>query len=241
MIDPAEKSTEVPPLAEPASGRAEVAPDIFLDGRLGLFHVNEGWLAVSDIHFGYEVSRRAAGGLWPLWGMQSIEARLKELVRDLAPKTLIFTGDIVDSAAAPDEALSWLSRVAELGPDVVLIEGNHDRGRIRRHFDLVPFFRSGSFFFHHGHEYYFEEESQGEPGLVEIAGHRHPSIRFSDGTGTSLRLPTLAMESLPHHSRWILPAFSPWAGGSAYQPSEHCSKFRQWACGQSRVFELYHS
>jgi len=128
MIDPAEKSTEVPPLAEPASGRAEVAPGVFLDGRLGLFHENEGWLAVSDIHFGYEVSRRAAGGLWPLWGMQTIE----ELVRDLAPKTLILTGDIVDSAAAPNEALSWLSRVAALGPDVVLIEGNHDRGRIRQ-------------------------------------------------------------------------------------------------------------
>ena len=240
MIDPAEKSTEVPPAAEPASGRAEVAPGVFLDSRLGLYHQHEGWLAISDVHFGYEMSRRAAGGLWPLWGMETIEERLNQLVCDLSPDTLILTGDVVDSAAAPEEAIAWLSRLSELGPELILIAGNHDRGQIRRHFEFVPWFRSGSFFFHHGHQFCFEEETKGESGLIEITGHQHPSIRYSDGAGTSLRLPSLAMESFTNHSRWVLPAFSPWAGGGAYRPSEKCSEFHQWACGQFRVFEVFH-
>ena len=63
MIDPAEKSTEVPPLADQGSGQAEVAPGVFLDSRLGLYHQHERWLAISDVHFGYEMSRRAAGGV----------------------------------------------------------------------------------------------------------------------------------------------------------------------------------
>ena len=100
MIDPAEKSTEVPPLADQGSGQAEVAPGVFLDSRLGLYHQHERWLAISDVHFGYEMSRRAAGALWPLWGMETIEERLNQLVCGLSPDTLVLTGDVVDSAAA---------------------------------------------------------------------------------------------------------------------------------------------
>src|SRR5690348_3926550 len=39
----------------------------------GPFHEEEKWLAVADLHFGFELSQRMAGNLVPLWGMQSIE------------------------------------------------------------------------------------------------------------------------------------------------------------------------
>ena len=74
MIEADEKSTEshgsegIPPLAE-------VAPDVWLDSRCALVHRRSRWLAAADIHFGYEVSRRAAGGLFPLWGMEAIAKR----------------------------------------------------------------------------------------------------------------------------------------------------------------------
>src|SRR6266705_3918804 len=80
-------------------GRAEVAKHILLDGRLALFHARHRWLAVADLHFGYELSQRAAGNLFPLWGMQSIEERLLDLLGDYAPEHLILLGDLVHNRA----------------------------------------------------------------------------------------------------------------------------------------------
>ena len=153
MIDPVEKSTEVPRTAvgAPPSAALEVVPELILDGRLALFHRRQRWLAVADLHFGYEMSRRRAGGLWPMWGMETVEERLRSLVLSYQPDTLILVGDIVDSSAAPDEAIAWLGALGEMETTLVLIEGNHDRGRIRRHFNFVPSHREDGFFFHHGH------------------------------------------------------------------------------------------
>ena len=53
--------------------RAEVADAVVLDGRLALSHQKQEWLAVADLHFGFELSQRAAGNLFPLWGMQTIQ------------------------------------------------------------------------------------------------------------------------------------------------------------------------
>ncbi len=46
--------------------QAAVSPGVLLDGRLALFHQEQRWLAVADLHFGYELSQRAAGRLVPL-------------------------------------------------------------------------------------------------------------------------------------------------------------------------------
>jgi metallophosphoesterase superfamily enzyme len=67
-----------------------------------LFHQTQGWLAVADLHFGYELSQRAAGRLVPMWGMNSIEERLRELLADYAPRQLVIVGDLVhDRAGRP--------------------------------------------------------------------------------------------------------------------------------------------
>ncbi|MDF1739924.1 MAG: metallophosphoesterase [Verrucomicrobiales bacterium] len=238
MGDTREKSTKVPDLD---AAYEEVAPGVFLDGRLALHHPEEGWLAISDLHFGYEVSRRRDGGLWPMWGMESLSERLRLLVKDLRPETLILAGDIVDSAAAAREAVDWLSGIHELCATTILIEGNHDRGEVTRQFPFVPSFETGSFFFHHGHLPLFEEQRDSASGRIEVTGHRHPSVRLNDGAGTSLKLPALTMEERPDQSssRWILPAFSPWAGGVKYQPDKTAIQFRQWACSSGRVFEIH--
>ncbi len=237
MGEPREKSTKVPDLD---AAYAEVAPGVFLDGRLALHHRDEGWLAISDLHFGYEVSRRRDGGLWPMWGMETISDRLSDLVRELQPRTLILVGDIVDSSAAANEAVEWLTGIHQLCETTVLIEGNHDRGKVTRQFPFVPSYETGSFFFHHGHLPLFEKQGASTSGRIEVTGHRHPSIRLQDGAGTSLKLPALTMEERPEHSanRWILPAFSPWAGGARYRPDESAIEFRQWACSSGRVFEI---
>ena len=38
------------------ANQALVADEILLDGRLALYHQTERWLAVADLHFGYELS-----------------------------------------------------------------------------------------------------------------------------------------------------------------------------------------
>jgi metallophosphoesterase superfamily enzyme len=72
-----------------------IAENVLLDGRLGLFHQRQHWLAVADLHFGYEISQRVTGNLFPLWGMQTIEARLLALLADYKPVHLVFLGDLV--------------------------------------------------------------------------------------------------------------------------------------------------
>ncbi len=236
MIDPNEKSTEGSASSHPKPGSAEVFPDVLLDGRLAIFHQKEKWMAASDLHFGYEVSRRIAGGLWPLWGMQTIQDRLASLIEDWAPERLILVGDIVDSAAAPQESIEWLESITELGPELILVKGNHDRGSVRRRFSFVETHEEGEFFFHHGHV----NREAPESTRIEITGHIHPSVRFRDGAGTSLKLPTLTRERNPANQRenWVLPAFSPWAGGHPAQPQDKSHVFRRWACGGHRVFEV---
>lgn len=241
MIDPNEKSTEgssVTTKERPGFVSEDLGEDLVLDSRLGLYHRSERWLAVSDLHFGYEVSRRMAGGLWPLWGMQTIEERLLSLIDTWTPGQVILVGDIVDSSAAPRQAVEWLERLRQCSPELILVEGNHDRGEVKRHFDFVPEFRTGRFLFHHGH--IDGRSPEHDEDCIEITGHLHPSVRFADGAGTSLRLPALTREVVRPGSReiWRLPAFSPWAGGNPSRPTNEAHPFHQWACGGHRILPV---
>lgn len=237
MIDAEEKSTEV---AAEKNGEVfsceDITDEVVLDSRLGIFHRTERWLAASDLHFGYEVSRRAEGGLWPMWGMEAIVRRLRDMVGTWNPDRLILVGDVVDSAAAPQEAVAWLGMLSELGPELILIEGNHDRGEVRRAFNFLPSYVSGEFFFHHGHRDLCEREGACR---IEVTGHLHPSVRFADGAGLSLRLPALTREVFSGGDEvWRLPAFSPWAGGHPVRAIDSNHDLQQWACGGGRIIEV---
>src|SRR3982751_874458 len=109
-----------------AAGCVTIAPNVLLDGRLALFHESERWMAVADLHFGYELSQRAAGRLMPLWGMTSVEDRLKELIADYRPRHLIIVGDVVHDRAAAAEGRGLIDGLAERCEPIVL-SGNHDR------------------------------------------------------------------------------------------------------------------
>ena len=87
----------------PALGptRVLVADDTMLDARLALYHRVERWLAVADVHFGYELSQRAAGALFPMWGMDSIEAGCWRCWQDYRPARLIIAGDFVHRPRCP--------------------------------------------------------------------------------------------------------------------------------------------
>ena len=106
--------------------QAAVAQDIVLDGRLALYHETERWLAVADLHFGYELSQRAAGRLLPMWGMHSVESRLLELLEEYQPARLLILGDLVHDRAAAAPAGELIERL-QTRCEVILLAGNHDR------------------------------------------------------------------------------------------------------------------
>lgn len=206
-----------------AAGRVAIASNVLLDGRLALFHEAEKWMAVADLHFGYELSQRAAGRLVPLWGMTSIEARLAELLDEYQPRQLIIAGDLVHdgaSAAAASELLARLRQRCE----VIALAGNHDR-HVERGIDFVPRWETPGFLFQHGHRAMDETER------IRIIGHHHPAATIRDGAGLRLKFPALIQQE----RCWILPAFSPWAGGVSW-PDD--GESRIWLCTPRRVLRL---
>ncbi len=205
------------------ANQALVADKILLDGRLALFHKTERWLAVADLHFGFELSQRAAGRLVPMWGMASISQRLMELMSEYAPQRLIILGDLVHDKTAAREAARLLHDLAA-HCEVVVVAGNHDR-QLHGDVEMVESWETERFHFHHGH--CAVETAQ----RIQIIGHHHPAAVITDGAGLRLKCPAFVQQS----SCWIMPAFSPWASGTRWAPDETS---RIWLCTAERVFRL---
>lgn len=200
-----------------------VANNVLLDGRLALFHEREKWLAIADLHFGYELSQRAAGWLVPFWGMDSITERLLQLLADYEPTRLIILGDLVHDRAARFEVQSLLERARALC-DVIVIGGNHDR-QLSGSVEMLDSWSTDEFHFHHGHC------GVATSRLIQVVGHHHPAGKISDGAGLHLKLPAFVQ----NRGCWIMPAFSPWAAGTVW-PRDDESDI--WICTPQRVLRL---
>ena len=130
-------------------GRALVDAETLLDARLALYHRRERWLAVADLHFGYELSQRAAGALFPLWGMEPSRRGWARLLADYRPERLIIVGDFVHDRAARETGAGVAAGGCARKRRSVLLAGNHDR----RAFDArrrARWFVTEGFCFHHG-------------------------------------------------------------------------------------------
>ena len=206
-----------------AAGRSTIAPNVLLDGRLALFHAAERWLAVADLHFGYELSQRAAGRLMPFWGMTSIEDRLVELLVEYQPRRLIIVGDLVHNEASSEAAKLLLARLRRRC-EVIALAGNHDR-HVAQSIEFAPRWETPDFVFQHGHCPPEETER------IRIVGHHHPAASIRDGAGLRLKFPALIQQE----RCWILPAFSPWAGGVTW-PDDGESVI--WLCTPRRVLRV---
>lgn len=210
-------------MPSPVTNQAQVAEDILLDGRLALYHQRQRWLAVADLHFGYEISQRAAGRLTPMWGMDSSEERLMDLISDYQPRHLVILGDLVHDRASVAEAQRLLERIAALTEPIVLA-GNHDR-HVAGSIAMLDSWESDGFFLHHGH-------CVADAGdRIQIIGHHHPAGNISDGAGLRLKLPAFVQQG----NCWIMPAFSPWAGGVVWPADEES---RVWLCSPARILRL---
>jgi uncharacterized protein len=203
--------------------RVYVAENVLLDARLALFHEADDWVAIADLHFGFELSQRLAGRLVPFWGMESTSARLFGLLADYHPRLLILVGDLVHDHAAVNPLRQLLVRIGE-ECEIVAIAGNHDR-KLRGDIALVDSFTAGEFEFHHGNC------RREKTGRIEIIGHFHPAALLHDGAGLRLKFPAFVQEE----NCWILPAFSPWATGTEWARKE---RSHVWLCTPQRILNL---
>lgn len=193
--------------------RSEISPGVWLDARLALWLEAHRLLVVADLHWGYAASHQANGNLLPFWGDAEIAVRLGELVADYAPAEIIWLGDCLHTLAGREPAETFL-RTSTIPTTIVC--GNHDRRwRVSRGDDQPAAaahptsVTRGEFVFHHGHL-----EVEIPFGSVEVVGHHHPALAWSDRAGGRIKLPALVASP----RRLILPAFSPWAAGSAWNP-----------------------
>ncbi len=213
---------------------AQIENDILLDSRRAVIHTMQGWLAVADIHFGYEIHRAKQGALLPDFGMDHIEKTLLELLADHLPRRLILVGDIMDGAGSAAETLVLLAKLQPHVPEIVCILGNHDRTALRKQWPFVETHREDGYHFSHGHHFKAVDQECTEADRIHVTGHEHPAVRFSDGAGLRVKLPALVRESIgDSRERWLLPAFSPWAAGSPYK-SPHV--IEQWVCAPQRIW-----
>jgi|APTNR8051073442_1049403.scaffolds.fasta_scaffold01720_10 metallophosphoesterase superfamily enzyme len=213
---------------------AQIDNDVLLDSRRAVIHTTQRWLAVADIHFGYEVHRAKQGALLPCFGMPQIEQSLTGLITDHLPRRLILVGDIMDGSGSAEETLKLLESLQPYVAEIICILGNHDRSALRKHWPFVETHREPGFLFSHGHHFKAVESTATEADRFHITGHEHPAITVSDGAGLRLKLPALVREKITgSRERWLLPAFSPWAAGGGYRSKQ---PLEQWICAPSRVW-----
>ena len=214
-----------------------------LDSRRALWHAAGSWLAMSDLHHGIELNRvRRLGHVPDHWRMPATEQRVLDLIECYAPQTLILNGDIMDGGGSMRATKDMIQRLRERVQELILVEGNHDRAALRREEGYVTHHRAGEFLFHHGHKWSrtWRDIGEADASEVHLCGHEHPAVQINDRKGVRLMLPALVQEAICMPSaveHWILPAFSPWAGGARYDsPNE---RLGIWACGESWVVPLH--
>ena len=204
--------------------RLQVAPEVWLDGRLALWFAAYRLLVVADLHWGYVESHRAQGNLLPAWGDAEIERRLRSLLRDYAPAEMLWLGDSLHSLAGRSAAESFLS---DCEVPVTVLAGNHDARWTRVRSDATAL--RGQYVFHHG-----DSAREIAPDLVEVIGHHHPALAWSDGAGVRFKLPALVVSP----RRLVLPAFSPWAAGTPWRSGSTAETV--YAIGTKRIFTVSH-
>jgi uncharacterized protein len=204
----------------------EIEPGVVLDGCGGVFLTEHRTLVVADLHWGYSVSQRSRGGLFPVVGDLEIASRLDTMLRRHRPERLVWLGDSLHTLAGKRDAESWLDAQTGPGkPTIDILAGNHDHNWKRVSGKSL---RLGPWFLHHG-----DDIAKVPAGCREIIGHFHPAVHHNDGAGTRIHVPALVLEP----QRMILPALSPWAAGSPWIPQPDVQT-RLWIVTPNAVFEL---
>ena len=172
----------------------------------------ERWLAVADLHFGYELSQRAAVGWSRCGGWQSITDRLLQLVADYQPEQL----DHSRRSRARSDRGDRSAQASRKDPGALRTDRGGGQSRstaARADSNYSSRGRPSEFYFHHGHCAAGPTDRSRSSGII-IRRERH------GWSGLRLKCPAFVQQS----RCWIMPAFSPWASGTHW--AERCGEPR---------------
>jgi putative SbcD/Mre11-related phosphoesterase len=164
-------------------------------------HRLERTAVIADVHLGYEWARGAAGDCVPAHSLEETVERLATVLEHASITRLIVAGDLVESARpchrTADDVRRLRAWLKALGVEMILVAGNHDRGRypdvLRFHVECQTV---GGWTIGHG--------DRPIVGPRTISGHHHPALQIEATTAPCFLLAP---------GRIILPAFSPNAAG----------------------------
>ncbi len=168
-------------------------------------HPGERTAVVADVHLGYEWARGAAGDCVPAHSLEETLARLESVFARTAIRRLIVAGDLVESASPCHRTAADVRRLEDWldsrGVSLVVVEGNHDRGRLvgdraSRGIRLPSSCMVGGWTIAHGHRPIAGERT--------VSGHHHPMIRAGGRAWPCF---------LAGPARIVLPAFTANAAG----------------------------
>lgn len=212
--------------ADPSRPRVqqEIARGVFLDAELALWFEEHRCLVVADLHWGYALTHRRRGNLFPEWGNEEIAERIEHLIEFYQPREMIWLGDSVHSLDGRNLAQEFIAQNADR-VQFTLVQGNHDRAWTLATTKQITL---GCYTLHHG-----DSEIVLPPDQIEIVGHWHPALSWRDGAGLRLKLPALIQGA----RRWILPAFSPWARGMDWRNRLQAEE-QAWLISPRRILPL---
>lgn len=187
-------------------------------------------LLASDLHLGKAEAMRSDGSALPEGPDQEALRRLGDAVARCGASRLLVLGDLVHAPSRVSHRLEKVVQdwVSSVGCEVLLIEGNHDRGlraqgKSWAGIPCIPELREHGLAFLH-------DPDDAESGQPAICGHIHPAASLGSGP-RRVRVPAFMLEA----HRLILPAMSRFTSGvvQAQAPGRIL-----YACTESRVVQL---
>ena len=168
-------------------------------------------LLVADLHLGYSWAQRRRGELGPLADARTRE-KLLAVCEELAPKRIVFLGDLVHAPRPCQEEYEWIEALIEelsRNAELIAVRGNHDRA-FAKEFAQAPVKKVESW----SNEGLWAIHGDRLPETVlndrtMIMGHLHPCLPVIDAAGAGHKVPVF----LATKQCVLLPAFSPFARG----------------------------
>ncbi|MGK0638133.1 ligase-associated DNA damage response endonuclease PdeM [Schleiferia thermophila] len=168
-------------------------------------------LIIADAHIGKVTHFRKAGVALPVDAILTQMTRLKELIRSIEPKQVIFLGDLFHSDVNSEWEI-FKSEILSLNrTSFILVRGNHDilpSGQyLSAGLEICDIFSTDGITFVH--------QATEEVSKFEICGHMHPGYLLKGKGKQSVRLPCLYKTN----NKAILPAYGDFTGLFNIQPS----------------------
>ncbi|MCW3135896.1 MAG: metallophosphoesterase [Canidatus Methanoxibalbensis ujae] len=195
-----------------------------LDGMPAVILREEDAICIADLHLGYEEALASSGISLPSRQLSDVELNFERAFNMCGGASLlVINGDLKHvfervSRQEWKEVPMFIDFALSFVKKIILVRGNHDThlGPLRRfrEVDVVSTIEMGNVLLIHGHNRNFRSIFSSNAEEVLIA-HEHPVLVLGDRVGARVRISCFLRGECMGKRLWVMPAFSPLAGGTA--------------------------